>query len=227
MLKNIDSEMITDVSEVFYPTEARTGTQCAFRKGDVVFAEGDTARGVFIVKTGRVKLSTCLSDGRIVVLFIAGAGSILGINGVICTTEYEVTAEAIEQTFTEFIRADRAIARLKIDTSFAFRVADEMARRYRSAHALVCTLAKSDPILVKLARLLTEWLAETGSQELDNLLTHQQIAEMLATTRETVTRAFMHMRECGILTLKGHSLAVHDIGRLQALAGDCDIPHRL
>jgi CRP/FNR family transcriptional regulator len=205
------------------------GTPCNLRKGDFLFVEGDDEKGVFIIKKGRVKLTTSMPDGKLVIVYVAGAGSILGLNAVIGQCEHEVTAEVIEPTFAEFIRGQQARSLLRRDAGFAFRAADEMARRYRSAHSLICTLAKSDPIFVKLARLVSDWLfgSGVGQPQLENVFTHQQIAEMLGTTRETVTRAFKHLRECGILTLKGHYLEVHDLPRLRSLAGACDVSHRL
>ena len=197
------------------------------RRGEVLFVEGGTDRGVFLIRSGRVKLSTSLPDGKLVTVHVAGAGSIIGLNAVIARCEHEVTAEAIEATSADFIRSDEVRRLFEHDAAFAVRVAKEMARRYRSAHALLCSLAKSDPVQIKLAGLIAGWLGETGGTYIENAFTHQQIAEMLGSTRETITRAFGRLRESGILTLKGHLIEVHDIARLHAITMRCDMPHRL
>lgn len=196
------------------------GISYSYKKGDLLFVEGDDERGAFVVTNGCVKLSTTLSDGRPVIVYIAGSGSILGLNAVIGRCEHEVTAEAIAATNVSFMRSEQVRALLHRDPEFARRAADEMAKRYRAAHSIVCMLARSEPILVKLARLVSDWLsdAETERTQIENTFTHQQIAEMLGTTRETVTRAFRHLRECEILTLKRNSLEVHDVRRLRLLA---------
>jgi CRP/FNR family cyclic AMP-dependent transcriptional regulator len=233
MFKEITSSTLSDNLESAVGIASRVagyrGVLRELQKGELLFVEGDADRGIFLIRTGRVKLSTSLPDGRLVIVYIAEAGSILGLSAVFGRCEHEVTAEAIEPTRAEFITGDTVRSLLRSDAAFAFRAADEMARRYRSAHSLACTLAKSDPILVKLARLVTDWLSERGNgkSQIDNVFTHQQIAEMLGTTRETVTRSFKHLRECGILTLKGHLLVVHDMHKLRLLADDCDVSHRL
>jgi CRP/FNR family cyclic AMP-dependent transcriptional regulator len=209
------------------PPVAVCGVCRILHKGDLLFVEGDDHRGIFIIHSGRVKLSTSLADGKLITIYIAEAGAIVGLNAVIGDCEHEVTAEALEPTSAEFIRANDVNAFLLSDPAFAVRVAGEMARRYRSAHSVLCTLAKSDPVQIKLAGLIAGWLAETGGTYIENAFTHQQIAEMLGTTRETITRAFGRLREAGILTLKGHLIEVHDIARLHAITTRCDMPHRL
>ncbi len=61
--------------------------------GAVLFSEGETSRGVYIVQRGRIKLSVCASDGRTLILRIVEAGEALGVAAVIGSREYEATAE--------------------------------------------------------------------------------------------------------------------------------------
>src|SRR5277367_965331 len=61
--------------------------------GAVLFAEGQAARGVFIVRRGRVKLSICGSDGRTMILRIVEPGDPLGVAAVVSRRQYEATAE--------------------------------------------------------------------------------------------------------------------------------------
>jgi CRP-like cAMP-binding protein len=97
-------------AEAAAPTAAEIrGAPCNLRRGDFLFVEGDDEKGVFIIKKGRVKLTTSMPDGKLVIVYVAGAGSILGLNAVIGRCEHEVTAEVIEPTCAEFIRGEQTL----------------------------------------------------------------------------------------------------------------------
>ncbi len=74
-------------------------------RGKVLFAEGEPARGVYILRTGKATVSICSSQGRIVTLRIAHAGDLLGLNSVLQSSVYDATVTTVESSRTEFIRA--------------------------------------------------------------------------------------------------------------------------
>ncbi|HYU45146.1 MAG TPA: cyclic nucleotide-binding domain-containing protein [Terriglobales bacterium] len=65
-------------------------------KGAVLFREGQTARSVFLLCTGRVRLSLCSESGRRMTVRVAGPGEALGLSAAVSGGRYEVTAEALE-----------------------------------------------------------------------------------------------------------------------------------
>src|SRR5262245_24711801 len=72
-------------------------------RGRVLFAEGEQARGVYILRTGRATVSISSSEGRVVMLRLAQAGDVLGLNSVLRNTAYETTVKALEPCRTDFI----------------------------------------------------------------------------------------------------------------------------
>ena len=88
---------------------------------------------------------------------------------------------------------------------------------------MICSLSHSDSVLVKLAKLFLSWSANdqgnNGSIQLKNLFTHEEIGEMIGTTRETVTRVLREMRERELVTLKGSELIIHNHERLRLTVG--------
>jgi CRP-like cAMP-binding protein len=81
----------------------------------------------------------------------------------------------------------------------------------------------------KLAKLFLDWSGNgngvEGSVSLKNFFTHEEMAEMIGASRETVTRALKHCRENDLITLKGSDLVIHDRRRLKAVIGTRTNPH--
>ena len=65
----------------------------AFPQGSVLFVEGQAPRGIYILCSGRVKLTTTSRDGKTLILRIANAGEVLGLHGTVSGKPYELTAE--------------------------------------------------------------------------------------------------------------------------------------
>lgn len=65
-------------------------------RGTLLFREGQPARGVFVLCTGRVRLSVCADDGGRITVRIASPGELLGLSAVLAGGSYEVTAEALD-----------------------------------------------------------------------------------------------------------------------------------
>ncbi|HTH50329.1 MAG TPA: Crp/Fnr family transcriptional regulator [Pyrinomonadaceae bacterium] len=214
-----------------------------FDKGSILFIEGDAPRGVFLLHRGRVKLTTSTPEGRVLILGVAVPGDTLGLSAVLTRQDLEATAEAIEPIAVHFVARDIYLAKVKRDPVMAFSAAMELGRRYRESHAMMRSLSSTDPVLSRLARLFLRWASDGLSTEnsdgatngqspvqLHNNFTHQQIAEMIGSSRETVTRVLREMRERHLVTLKGADLCIHSPAKLTMLATggmlqSCDVRH--
>jgi CRP/FNR family transcriptional regulator len=194
-----------------------------FGPGALLFLEGDECSGVFVLRSGRVKLSVSQPGGKSVIVGIAEPGDIVGLAAVVDGSPYEATAEAIETCNTEFVRRDEVLSALTAEAGLAQYAVRQLSRGYLQMCETVVSLSASDPVIVRLARLVVSWMPRGNGHhpvKLDNHFTHQQIAEMIGTTRETVTRSLSEMRDRGLVTLKNGELAVHDNERLRFLAGN-------
>lgn len=74
------------------------------QKGTVLFREGQTARGVFLLCEGRVRLSICSESGRRMTVRVAGPGEMLGLSAAVSGGRYEVTAEALDAVQVAAVR---------------------------------------------------------------------------------------------------------------------------
>jgi len=99
--------------------EALTTT---YPTGAVLFAEGQSPRGVFIVRRGRVKLSICGSDGRTLILRIVERGCPMGVAAVVSGRQYEATAETQEPSEVSFVRQSDLLRLMRLHGEFALWV---------------------------------------------------------------------------------------------------------
>ncbi|HXC31657.1 MAG TPA: Crp/Fnr family transcriptional regulator [Verrucomicrobiae bacterium] len=200
---------------------AEITSSATYPKGASLFVEGQQARGVFILCAGHVKLSTSSADGRTLILRIAEPGDLLGLPATISGRPYEVTADVIEPTQANFISREDFLNFLREYGEVAVRVAQELSDSYQSALAEMRTIGLSRSAREKLARFVLDWSAqhpsENGAVKFNLTLTHEEIAQMIGASRETVTRLFADFKRKSVLQIKGASVTITDKRGLEQL----------
>jgi CRP/FNR family transcriptional regulator len=195
-----------------------------YRRGNILFREGDECSVVFIICSGQVKVSAASSQGRSFTLRIAGEGDVLGMGAVLQDKEYEVTAEAIEPCQVRVLRAKLFKQMLHEYPDVGMGVAKALAGDYRAAFDEACLIALPGSSAGKLARLILDWEADAKRRgpgsSVTMALTHEELASMIATTRETVTRTLGRFRKDELISIRGVSLTVLRPDALKQLAAD-------
>src|SRR5271165_3365035 len=185
-----------------------------YPKGATLFVEGQPPRGVFILCAGHVKLSTSSADGRTLILRISDPGDLLGLPASISGRPYEVTADVIEPTQANFISRSDFLNFLRDHGEAALRVAQELSETYQTAFAEMRTIGLSHSAREKLARFLLDWSAhhpsDNGAIKFSLTLTHEEIAQMISASRETVTRLFADFKKKDLLQIKGSTVTIKD-----------------
>ena len=188
----------------------------------MLFIEGQQARGAFVLCTGRAKLSTTSRDGKTIITKISEHGDVLGLNATISNRPYEVTAEMVEPGQANFISSDALLSFLHDFGEVALRVAQQLSRNYYSAHEEIRTLGLTNSPGQRFAKLLLGWSAEQGdasnSLQLRMVLTHEEIAEMIGTSRETVSRLFSDFKKKQFIESRGSALLICNKSALEGMA---------
>jgi len=182
-----------------------------YPKGAMLFIEGQLPRGVFVLCTGKVKLSTTSREGKTIITKLSDAGDVLGLNAVISNRPYEVTAEMMEPGQANFIPRDSLTLFLKEFPEASTRVAQQLSRNYFVAYEEIRTLGLAASPSEKFAKLLLSWStknSDDGSSQVKLTLTHEEIAEVIGTTRETVSRLFSEFKKKQLMQLKGATLVI-------------------
>lgn len=193
----------------------------SYPKGATLFVEGQAARGVFILCNGRVKLSTSSTDGKTLIVRIADPGEVLGLPATVTGKPYELTADVIEPTQANFIPRTDFLAFLRDHGEASLRVAQQLGETYHAAVAEMRSIGLSRSAGEKLARFLLDWCASHGNGKgeirVRLTLTHEEIAQMIGASRETVTRLFTDFKKKQFLQVKGSTLVIRDKSALENL----------
>jgi CRP/FNR family transcriptional regulator len=152
---------------------------------------------------------------------ISQDGDVLGLNATISNRPYEVTAEMIEPGQANFIPRDALLQFLREHGEVAVRVAEQLSQNYYTAYEEVRTLGLTSSPAEKLAKLLLSWYPEKaqpdGKTQIKMTLTHEEIAEMIGTTRETVSRLFSEFKKKEFVRVKGSTLVICNPRALEKL----------
>lgn len=197
-------------------------SSATYPKSAMLFIEGQQPRGVFVLCTGKAKLSTSSSEGRTVITKISEAGDVLGLSATISNRPYEVTAEMIEPGQANFITRDALLHFMREYGEVAVRVAEQLSQNYYSAYEGIRTLGLTNSPAERFAKLLLGWANPSVTNNGDPIqvkltLTHEEIAEIIGTTRETVSRLFSQFKKKQLLQLKGATLVIRNRAALQKM----------
>lgn len=199
------------------------GTPVQFSSGAIMFREGDNCSSVHVLCSGRVKLSATSREGRTLILKIARAGEVLGLSAALANQPYEVTAESMEPCRVKTIRRQAIMDFFDRNPDAALRAARTVALEYKAAFFEVRRLALPATASGRVANLLLDWSREQTPESSSRgrcmmPLTHEEIASMTATTRETVTRVLGQMKRDQVISIHGAALTVLQPLELERLA---------
>lgn len=193
-------------------------------RGSVLFVEGQMPRGVYILCSGRAKISIASRAGKTLVLRIAQPGDVLGINAVLTGEPHSATVQTLERCRVDFIPREDLLRLLDHDKRIYAEVAQALSHKLNNVvdHARLLFLSQSAG--EKLARLMVRWCDQNGKRtnqgiQLVTGLTHEEIAQMICTSRETVTRLLSDFKRRHLVSLVGTTIFIRNRKALEALAG--------
>ncbi len=192
-------------------------------RGSVLFVEGQSPRGIYMLCKGRVKLSVNSSDGKTMILKIAEPGEVLGLHASVTGVPYELTAETVQPCQVVFIKREDFQRFLSEYGDACLTAAQHLSVACHNAYDTIRTIGLSHSASEKLARMLLELAAE-GEATKDGVrvklaLTHEEIAQIIGTSRETVTRLLASFRKKQVAILKGSTLLIRNKAALERLVG--------
>jgi len=189
----------------------------------VIFLEGQSPRGIFMLCQGQAKLSTTSRDGKTFILRIAKPGEVLGLQATVTGKPYELTVETMQPSQLNFVNREDFLRFLKGHGDACLQAAQHISRDYQDACDVVRSVGLSHSISERLAKFLLETSAEgkiaNGVIRTKLALTHDEIGQLIGTCRESITRTLSEFREMKIVELKGSTLTIRDkaaLGRLVA-----------
>ena len=200
---------------------ARRCVSRTLAKGEVLFEEGETCRGVYVVAEGKVQIGQVSVRGRQQVLHTEGPGATLGEGPLFDRGGFIATAVAIAPTRVLLLPRADLLALCHRRPAVALAMLEALARRVRSFAGIVTDLAFR-PVTERLAHHIVGAVAHpiAPGAVVELGLTHTQLAARLGTVRELVSRALARLEACGaIARARGQGrIVIRDPALLEALA---------
>jgi CRP/FNR family transcriptional regulator len=192
-------------------------------RGTIFFRQGDPCDAVYVLCSGRAKLSMTSSEGKSMILRIAGPGYVLGLSAILAEGVHEVTVETLEPCQVKVISRRPLLQMLERYVDAGMGAARALAWECSSAFDEVRRIGLPASPAGRVARLLLDWTAEksktpNAKAPVAMPLTHEELASMTATSRETVTRTLSRFRRDNLITIKGISLTVLQPDALEQLS---------
>ncbi len=193
-------------------------TDQVFKKGEIIFSESDEGTGFYVVITGRVKIFKLSFEGKEQILHIFGPGEPFGETAVFAGEHFPANAEAMEESRIFFFPRESLIALIKKTPSLALNMLAILSRRLRRFAALIDDLSLKE-VPGRLAAYLL-YLSEQhkGSTDLQLAITKGQLASLLGTIPETLSRILAKMTAQGLVVSEGPHIRILDLEGLQVLA---------
>lgn len=187
---------------------SRASVSSSYRKGDMIVHAGTFFQNLFIIHKGRVKIYRISESGKEQLLRILGPGSFMGELALFGETPITSFAEALEETEICSINKQDINSLILKKPEIAIKVLGEFSRRLENAEKLIEQLGHHD-IEKRVASILLE-LASTEKESENNEITielstsKKDLASLIGTTQETLSRKLTHFQDKGIIKLIGH-----------------------
>lgn len=178
-----------------------------------MFAEGDPVRGVYVLRTGSAAVSVSSSEGRVVILRLAHAGEVLGLNCVLCNSFYDTTVKTLAPCCIDFMSRAELIEFMERNKAGANALLRLLSRELTQLTERTRSLVLPQTASARLANLLLECSRE--STRIGKVFTQEEIAQMIGSSRETVTRLFTMLRRRNIIEITSDSVVIRDRGALE------------
>ena len=191
---------------------AKVAISRSYSKGSIIILaeeEGDT---LFIISQGQVKVSIVSEDGREAILALLGEGAVFGELSLLDGKPRSANVVATEATNLYMVRRSDFLQLLYKVPQIAVGLLAELASRLRKTDRKIEGLALLD-VTSRISEPLLQLADEQGEEQktvimLKNRPSHQQLANMSGTTRETVSRVLKRLESQGYITTRGRSIMV-------------------
>lgn len=179
-----------------------------YKKGDRIFRRGDKADGLFIVCSGKMKITKSLSDGREQILYIYSPGDFIGAFNLLKADRFEFDATAIQPTRMSILKKGSFDAVILNNPKMTLKVLEKAYDRINSIESLVERLSIGNSN-AKVAGMLLSLIKEFGEENsegilLDLTMNREEMASLAGIARETVIRKMKEFQREGILEDRGN-----------------------
>lgn len=188
----------------------RDAPRKTYPKNSIVITAGDVSDGLYLIEYGRVRVLISDDEGREVILTTLTAGDYFGEMALIDNEERSATIATVEETCFRIVSKQTFQQALANHTNLAFEMLVGLVKRLREADRKIESLALFD-VYGRLARTLLQLAKEkNGRLVIENKPTHQDLANMIGSSREMVTRLLRDLVRGNYVRVEGDSFVLNE-----------------
>src|SRR5262245_18846519 len=210
--------LFSDLADGELARFADVSRERAYPKNSVILFEDDPGDALYVVNTGQVKVVLIGEDGREVILSVMGPGEFFGEMSLLDDEPRSAHVIAMEESSLVVLRREDFEGILAETPAIALALLREMSRRRRRADEKVGSLVLLD-VQGRVARLLLDMADEEGGERITRRLTHHTIAQMIGSSRETVSRTMRELVDKGYIEVSRRDIVIRDRSALESAAG--------
>jgi CRP-like cAMP-binding protein len=211
--------LFSDLSEGDLVRFAEVTREREYPRNSVILFEDDPGDSLYIVSTGQVKVVLIGEDGREVILSVLNDGDFFGEMSLIDDEPRSAHVIAMRDSRLLVLRRDDFQQQISQHPSIAVKLLKVLVQRLRRADAKIGGLVLLD-VNGRVAKLLLDLADEGGGPKITRKLTHHTIAQMIGSSRETVSRAMRELADRGLVDVTRREITIKNREGLAALAGD-------
>jgi CRP/FNR family transcriptional regulator, cyclic AMP receptor protein len=213
------------LSEASRTAMVNAGHRITYTKHSAVFNAGADANSVYILLDGRIKIYALSSLGKAVILWFCFPGEIFGLAEITRAARRAVTAEACADSTILVIPQQMFVALIESQPGTAMLIMDLLSCRLRGLTDMIVNLTNDD-VTTRVIKLLLRLRARYGKPQggdtclIDIHLTHQEIADMIGTTRQSANTVINELKRQGLLTMNRQGIHIQNEKLLHTLAAE-------
>lgn len=197
---------------------ARAAREKSYPKGSVILFEDDPGDALYVVLRGDVKVVLIGEDGREVILSILGTGDFFGEMALLDNQPRSAHVIAMQDANLMVLHRDDFQSCLQEHPRIALGLLHALSRRLRRADDKIGGLVLLD-VNGRVARLLLELADEHDGVQIPRKVTHHTIAQMIGSSRETVSRTMRELADRGLIAVHRKLIVIQDRAELESVAG--------
>jgi CRP/FNR family transcriptional regulator, cyclic AMP receptor protein len=202
--------LFSELSDEAIASLGRLASRRRYPRDTVVFFENEEGDCLFMILEGRIKVTILGDDGREIILTMLGPGDLFGEMALLDNEPRSATAIAVEESELLLLQRSDFQAVVGENPGISSALIKVLSARLRRANHQIQTLALLD-VYGRVARVILDMAREEGRRLKDGRIafrraTHQEIANRIGTTRETVTRMLKDLERQGLVRIEGREI---------------------
>ncbi|MBL4707258.1 MAG: Crp/Fnr family transcriptional regulator [Flavobacteriales bacterium] len=196
-----------------------------YKKGQVIFYEGNRGHGLYCIHKGKVKVHKLGDEAKEQIVRFAREGDVLGYRSLLSSEPYNATATAIEDCIICYLPKSKFMNVLDSNNDLAFKTIQLLTKDLRESERKIISITQK-PVIERISEAILVLKEKFGLKEdektVDVILTRREIGNLAGVTTETTIRTLSELNKDGIINLNGKQIEISNMAQLIQLANILD-----